>query len=124
METFSFKISETEKQALNILTNRWCCNRAEAARKALQLAQKHTEQSTDSAINPDQLQAIVETQKQTIELLGELTKFRPLIARINRLEEYTVQACLSSGMLAKQAGVFDTAKNEFNIWKQQREENI
>ncbi len=124
MQTFSFKISEKENSALNSLANQWNCNRAESARRAIQIAHQITESPTSTAIDPNHFQELIEGQKRTVELLIELSKYKPLVAQINRLEEYTVQACLSSGMLAKQAGLFDSAKNEFNFWKQNRKQNI
>lgn len=124
METFSFKISEKEDQALNSLANQWGCNRAETARRAILLAHQGTQSASGSAINPDHLREVIAGQKSTIELLIELAKFKPLITRINRLEEYTVQSCLSAGMLARQAGLFDAAKKEFNAWRQNREEQL
>lgn len=124
METFSFKISSTEDQALNILANRWGCNRAEAARRSLQLSQKITDSAVNLAQNPDRLQELIEGQQKAVELLDELVKSKSIATQLNRIEEYCVQAVLSSGMLAKQAGVFETARNEFTNWKQQRRESI
>jgi len=122
METFSFKISENETQALNTLANKWGCNRAETARRAIKLAHQVTESKNASTINPDYLREISEGLKSTIELLIELAKFKSLTTRISQLEEYAVQACLSSGMLAKQAGLFEAAKKEFSNWKQNNRE--
>ena len=117
METFSFKISTTEDEALNSLANRWKCNRAEAARRALNLANSKSESADFSDITKAYLQEIVSLQKESIDLLSELAKYTPLVARINRLEEFTVQACLSAGVLAKQSGLFETARNEYLDWK-------
>lgn len=116
METFSFKISDTEDKALNTLTNIWKCNRAEAARRSIKLALGHTE--TAAAL--DTSREIVSLQKQALDLLRELAKFTPLISRINRLEEYVIQGTISSGVLAKQAGLFELAKDEYMSWKHNR----
>jgi len=121
METFSFKISTTEDEALNSLANRWKCNRAEAARRALNLANSKTESADFSDITKAHLQEIVSLQKESIDLLSELAKYTPLVTRINHLEEFTVQACLSAGVLAKQAGLFDAARDEYLSWKQNKE---
>lgn len=121
METFSFKISTTEDEALNSLTNRWKCNRAEAARRALNLANSKTESADFSDITKAHLQEIVSLQKQSLDLLSDLAKFTPLTTRINRLEEFTVQGCLSAGVLAKQAGLFDAARDEYLSWKRNKE---
>jgi len=121
METFSCKISGLEDKALNSLANRWSCNRAEAARRAIKLAHIHTENSAALDINKSELKEILASQKQTIDLLVELTKYTPLMARINRLEEFAVQGCLSAGVLAKQAGLFDIARSEYINWKQNKE---
>lgn len=121
METFSFKISNTEDEALNSLANRWKCNRAEAARRALNLANSKTESADFSDITKAHLQEIVSLQKESIDLLSELAKYTPLVTRINHLEEFTVQACLSAGVLAKQAGLFDAARDEYLSWKQNKE---
>ena len=124
METFSFKISEKEYQALNTLANRWGCNRAESARRALQLAVDVTVSNAVTSFDPGKLKEIIEGQKHSSNLLIEMAKFAPLMARISRLEEYTVQACLSSGLIAKQAGLYEAAKIEYNAWKQKREGGI
>lgn len=121
METFSFKISTTEDEALNSLANRWKCNRAEAARRALNLANRKTESADFSDITKAHLQEIVSLQKESIHLLKELAKFTPIVTKINHLEEFTVQACLSAGVLAKQAGLFDAARDEYLSWKQNKE---
>ncbi len=121
METFSCKVSTVEDSALNTLANIWKCNRAEAARRSIKLALEHTE--TAAALDTSRLllQEIVSLQKQSLDLLRELAKFTPLVTRINHLEEFTVQACLSAGVLAKQAGLFDAARDEYLSWKQSKE---
>jgi hypothetical protein len=121
METFSFKISDTEDVALNTLANTWKCNRAEAARRSIKLALEHTE--TAAALDNSRmlLQEIVSLQKQSLDLLIELTKFTPLVTKINRLEEYVVQGSISAGVLAKEAGLFDVARGEYLSWKQNKE---
>lgn len=121
METFSFKISDKEIRAMEELANRWGSSRAETARRAIQLAHKVTQSDATPSVEPGRLQELIVGQNRLIDLLIELTKFGPLAAKINRLEEYTVQACLSAGVLAKQAGVFESAKKEYNAWKLNRE---
>lgn len=121
METFSCKVSTVEDSALNTLANVWKCNRAEAARRSIKLALEHTE--TAAALDTSRLLLleIVSLQKQTLDLLSELSKFPRLIARINRLEEYVVQGSISAGVLAKQAGLFELAKDEYMSWKNNKE---
>jgi hypothetical protein len=121
METFSCKVSSIEDNALNALANTWKCNRAEAARRSIKLALEHTE--TAAALDNSRmlLQEIVSLQKQSLDLLIELTKFTSLITRINRLEEYVVQGSISAGVLAKQAGLFELAKDEYMSWKNNKE---
>ena len=121
METFSCKVSAVEDSALNTLANVWKCNRAEAARRSIKLALEHTE--TAAALDTSRLLLleIVSLQKQTLDLLSELSKFPRLITRINRLEEYVVQGSISAGVLAKQAGLFELAKDEYMSWKNNKE---
>lgn len=121
METFSCKVSTVEDSALNTLANVWKCNRAEAARRSIKLALEHTE--TAAALDTSRLLLleIVSLQKQTLDLLSELSKFPRLITRINRLEEYVVQGSISAGVLAKQAGLFELAKDEYMSWKNNKE---
>lgn len=113
METFSFKISEKEDEYLNVLANKWGCNRAEAARKALQLAHD----SVHPTINLDQLQEIISGQQRIFDLLSDLAKHNTCFTHLNRLEEYVVQSCFCSGLLAKNAGVYERAKQEYITWK-------
>jgi hypothetical protein len=120
METFSCKVSSIEDNALNVLANTWKCNRAEAARRSIKLALEHTSTAADLDTSRTLLQEIVSLQKESIHLLSELAKLTPLITRINRLEEFTVQGCLSTGVLAKQAGLFEVARDEYLAWKHNR----
>lgn len=121
METFSCKVSTVEDSALNTLANIWKCNRAEAARRSIKLALEHTETTAVLDTSRTLLQEIVSLQKQSLDLLSELAKLTPLISRINRLEEYVIQGTISSGVLAKQAGLFELAKDEYMSWKQNKE---
>ena len=121
METFSCKVSSVEDNALNSLANIWKCNRAEAARRSIKLALEHTEAAAALDTSRMLLLEIVSLQKESIDLLSELAKFTPLITRINRLEEYVVQGSISAGVLAKQAGLFEVAKDEYMAWKHNRE---
>lgn len=121
METFSCKVSTVEDSALNVLANIWKCNRAEAARRSIRLALEHTETAAALDTSRMLLYEILSLQKESIHLLSELAKFRPLIAKINLLEEYVVQSCISSGVLAKQAGLFELAKDEYMSWKNNKE---
>lgn len=121
METFSCRVSTVEDSALNTLANIWKCNRAEAARRSIKLALEHTETAAALDTSRMLLYEILSLQKESIHLLSELAKFTPLITKINRLEEFTVQGCLSAGILAKQAGLFDAARDEYFSWKQNKE---
>jgi hypothetical protein len=121
METFSCKVSAIEDSALNTLANVWKCNRAEAARRSIKLALEHTKTAAALDTSHLMLQQIVSIQKESIDLLRELTKFTSLITRINRLEEYVVQGSISAGVLAKQAGLFELAKDEYMSWKNNKE---
>ncbi len=121
METFSCKVSSIEDHALNALANIWKCNRAEAARRSIKLALEHTETAAVLDTSRMLLHEIMALQKESIDLMSELGKFTPMISRINRLEEYVVQGSISAGVLAKQAGLFELAKDEYMAWKHNKE---
>lgn len=120
METFSCKISIVENNALNHLSNLWRCNRAEAARKSIRLAMEKSNMMSDLEAGSNMLIEIIQLQKNANELLQECAKYTPMVTRLDRIEEYTVQACLSAGVLAKQSGLFELARNEYITWKQKK----
>ena len=115
----SVKLDETQNEMIDRLAERYDCNRAEAVRKAVQLA-------AESGSSAPQLEAKIDAINDSIIELLRLTidHSGAALDMSKRNLKTSAQAAIYGANIALQLGVRESALQSFENWKKDNAERI